>query len=650
MTRRREFLKLSSSAGIVGLAGCNISDAQNSDNDRGDEIGDNIEEPINASIIAFDPPTDTYQAGERASANVKVQHTGSESHTFYVGYGVVAPTGTIWDNDGTTHESITLDPGETKTVTVDWITEPTAPPGSYEAGTAIWEREDDGNLYGQLDAQRVEDAFTVDQPIEAVAMESTIRGIVTYMDGSPVQDAEVVAMTTGSESAMELIDRTNETGEYTIHTAPGSYQLVAYKEIDGKEYASSALTISIDSSDQINQNLTLQEWGSLRDEAKEIAKKAKLVIEIFLDILKLIKHPPGPIIIAPFPDLWNDWLRNPAYDDEIQQTSVAHAVSRPVRRSSAAAPQPTTSQKKVTQISAEITGYSPANGSFMTGDVVPSEVTVENTGESAHTFFVGYGAVGPEENQYDNNGTTGTPVSLDPEETVTVTVKWTVPVESPEGVYDLGTAVWAESTPEHLQTKLDYDIDTDTITISGTDSEENITVDLVDKETGDSIPNGAVLLWPNRMGHGWGPKATDSNGTVLFENLGEVHSFEDSSELEVAGLRAHAAGYTSTTRRDLSWRPSDGPLNITLEMGAENRDIERSILTVMVDDSDYPEIPSVTVEQNGDVVVTERVNSQGRAQFSLEDGAEYTVSADGVSDTRTITVEGDTEITLSRGS
>lgn len=173
-----------------------------------------------------------------------------------------------------------------------------------------------------------------------------------------------------------------------------------------------------------------------------------------------------------------------------------------------------------------------------------------------------------------------------------------------------------------------------------------ITVQLVDSETEDQIPNGVVLLWPNRMGHGWGPKATDSNGLVSFENLGEVHSFEDSSDLEVAGVRAHAAGYTSTPRRDLSWRPSDGPLDITLEMEAENRDIERSILTVVVDDSDYPEIPSVTVEQNGDVVVTERINSRGRAQFSLEDGAEYTVSADGVSETRTVTVDGNTEITL----
>lgn len=173
-----------------------------------------------------------------------------------------------------------------------------------------------------------------------------------------------------------------------------------------------------------------------------------------------------------------------------------------------------------------------------------------------------------------------------------------------------------------------------------------VTVELVDDETGAPIPKGTVLLWPNRMGHGWGPKATDSNGLVSFENLGEVHSFEDSSDLEVAGVRAHAAGYTSTDRRDLSWRPSDGPLDITLEMEAENRDIERSILTVVVDDSDYPEIPSVTVEQNGDVVVTERINSRGRAQFSLEDGAEYTVSADGVSETRTVTVDGNTEITL----
>lgn len=431
-------------------------------------VSDGIGDAVNATINAFDPPTGTYQTGERASAAVTLEHTGNESHTFYVGYGVVDPSGTIWDNDGSTHEPVTLAPGETETVSVDWITEPIAPSGTYNVGAAIWEREEDGNLYGQLDVQQVDNAFTVDQPTGAVVMESTISGTVTYADTSPVQNAAVVAMSTprGTESSMEFVAWTDDSGQYDLYLTPGRYELVAYKEIDGTEYASPPITISIGLDEHLDRDLSLQELSSLSDEVESAIHVIETLLHGAGEVIAHVQGLSVPVSWAILPSLWTDLLPSQPGDESFTaRRGIAYAVSQPIRqRSSGAAPRSAPSE--AVQISAEITRFMPAEGEFTAGDVVSSEIAVENTGDATHTFFVGYGAVGPEENQYDSDGTTGTSISLDSGASTTVTVEWTVPSESPEGSYNLGAAVWAESTPDALQTRLDSDVVSDAITVA----------------------------------------------------------------------------------------------------------------------------------------------------------------------------------------
>lgn len=187
---------------------------------------------------------------------------------------------------------------------------------------------------------------------------------------------------------------------------------------------------------------------------------------------------------------------------------------------------------------------------------------------------------------------------------------------------------------------------------SNDDGEESsITIQLIDAETAEAIPDGTVTLHRNHLGHSWGPETTNEDGIVVFE---DITAFPSSDRIpperaEVASLQANAAGYEEA-QQSLSWHPSDGPLDLTVELEADERDIERSVLTVNVvgvSAADYPEIPSVTVERNGETVAKERVDSNNQVQFSLEDGQEYTVSADGVQGERTVVVEGDTEITLS---
>lgn len=107
------------------------------------------------------------------------------------------------------------------------------------------------------------------------------------------------------------------------------------------------------------------------------------------------------------------------------------------------------------EIDARIADFAPASGEYRPGDVVRSQVVVENTGDQRHTFFVGYGVVDEDGTVYDNDGTAGTQVSLSAGQRETVTVSWDVEEDAPPGSYDVGTAVWEESNPADLETRLD---------------------------------------------------------------------------------------------------------------------------------------------------------------------------------------------------
>lgn len=121
-------------------------------------------------------------------------------------------------------------------------------------------------------------------------------------------------------------------------------------------------------------------------------------------------------------------------------------------------PTPTetpTQTEQPTKIDAKITDFASSSGAYRAGEDVTSRVEVENTGNTRHTFFVGYGVIDEDGNFHDNDGTTGTQVTLDAGERTTVSVSWTVEEDAPTGTYDAGTTVWQESNPEALETRLD---------------------------------------------------------------------------------------------------------------------------------------------------------------------------------------------------
>lgn len=110
------------------------------------------------------------------------------------------------------------------------------------------------------------------------------------------------------------------------------------------------------------------------------------------------------------------------------------------------------------EVDARVRAATVEDGPHEVGDDVAAEVTVENVGDVAHAFFLGYSAIGPDGVAYTNDGTTGHAVTLEPGESVAETVVWTVEHGAPSGSYDAHLAVWEEHDRDALETTLDDEI------------------------------------------------------------------------------------------------------------------------------------------------------------------------------------------------
>lgn len=107
------------------------------------------------------------------------------------------------------------------------------------------------------------------------------------------------------------------------------------------------------------------------------------------------------------------------------------------------------------QVDASIVKVNAPSGTFAPGEEVKTTFVIQNTGTSEHTFFAGYSVFSPDGRAWDNGGTTGTPVTIAPGAQKEVTVSWTAEEQAPEGIYDVGVAVWKESDRDALATRLD---------------------------------------------------------------------------------------------------------------------------------------------------------------------------------------------------
>ena len=92
------------------------------------------------------------------------------------------------------------------------------------------------------------------------------------------------------------------------------------------------------------------------------------------------------------------------------------------------------------QDDAEIIEFTPPTGTYSLESVLIAHVTIENTGTTTRSFWIGLSYRRPDGNYYDvPPQQTDT---LSPGERQTITFIWFIPDDAPEGLYDAITAIW----------------------------------------------------------------------------------------------------------------------------------------------------------------------------------------------------------------
>jgi hypothetical protein len=110
-----------------------------------------------AEITSFEPPSGVLQSGQPATASVRVENTGTDTTTFWVGYSVRDSAGRWYDAPP---RPVYLDP-DAVSETQEMSTGPLETAGPYEARVSVWDERPGNEGAARLaDAGRA-DAFTV---------------------------------------------------------------------------------------------------------------------------------------------------------------------------------------------------------------------------------------------------------------------------------------------------------------------------------------------------------------------------------------------------------------------------------------------------------------------------------------------------------
>ena len=109
-----------------------------------------------ARITSFEPPSGVLQSGQPATASVRVENTGTDSTTFWVGYGVRHAAGRRYDAPS---RPVFLKPGA-ESETQRMSAGPLETAGPYEARVSVWDERPGDGATRLANAERA-DAFAV---------------------------------------------------------------------------------------------------------------------------------------------------------------------------------------------------------------------------------------------------------------------------------------------------------------------------------------------------------------------------------------------------------------------------------------------------------------------------------------------------------
>lgn len=419
-----------------------------------------VEPEVDASVTSFRQESGEYAVGETVDATATVENTGGDRHTFFVGYSVRDPHGNWRDNDGATGETVTLDPGETRQVSLDWDVESDVPPGSYDSRVSVWKESDRDDLRTRLDRSDSFDEFGVETPVEG--------GEIVGYDG----------ITGGAEYELDRwydvsVDVKN-TGDYE-HT-----YTVKARTPSGTEVKDDAKTVTLDGGETRSVTFEQQWYGTYTDERSfthDLYVQSGDGSEERVDTGSVTLTAPssGKVTVAPntadgeASDV-DVTVRDAGSGEVVLRKTVANeslGIEAKTYTLEAGAYEMTATaddyrsrtldfevtEDKQTRVEPNLVpdgvdaavedgSFAVDGGAYEVGDHVNASVRVENTGDRSHEFFVGYSVRDEGGETYSQAGQTGQFVTLDPGETKTVELSWRVGDGVPTGSYDAVAAVW----------------------------------------------------------------------------------------------------------------------------------------------------------------------------------------------------------------
>ncbi|NHX41643.1 MULTISPECIES: Ig-like domain-containing protein [Haloarcula] len=134
---------------------------------------------------------------------------------------------------------------------------------------------------------------------------------------------------------------------------------------------------------------------------------------------------------------------------------------------------------------ADVTSTYAESGTYQPGDSVPVDVTVENTGDTTHDFYVDASVQRPDGGWVTGEATT---VYLSPGETETITLNGEIPDDAEEGTWSAGSGVFHSSAKDD---RYDYGQDLDSFTVESPSTDADVTSTYAESGTyqpGESVP------------------------------------------------------------------------------------------------------------------------------------------------------------------
>ncbi|MDF0591209.1 HEAT repeat domain-containing protein [Candidatus Methanocrinis natronophilus] len=116
--------------------------------------------PVDGQITSVVwPELRNYNYDEAVAVTVNFRNTGSQPHSFWVGYSVQDANGKWWD--ALHQQTASIQPGQSWSVQLEWNPPNIAPGGGYASAVTLWSgyNSDTGFLVGEIDRKTKASAF-----------------------------------------------------------------------------------------------------------------------------------------------------------------------------------------------------------------------------------------------------------------------------------------------------------------------------------------------------------------------------------------------------------------------------------------------------------------------------------------------------------